>query len=152
MPIPITSTARVLSDRSRANMHGSGTPGRRGSVAKPAHTIRDCQGSSAIRLGFRFFDRGLREPADVSLQFYDVLGRLLRVFLFGDPAPSQRPFPPCLEKSLSNALITASLSLLREPRIRPAGFPRSSVVISCRLIAGSGCSEPNALLRIVGHH
>ena len=31
-------------------------------------------------------------------------------------------FSPCLEKSLSNAEITASLSLLREPRIRPAGL------------------------------
>jgi hypothetical protein len=32
-------------------------------------------------------------------------------------------FSPCLEKSLSNAQITASLSLLRELRIRPAGLP-----------------------------
>jgi len=30
-------------------------------------------------------------------------------------------FSPCLEKSISNAQITASLNLLREPRIRPAG-------------------------------
>src|SRR5215471_7464971 len=34
-------------------------------------------------------------------------------------------FSPCLEKSLSNAQITASLSLLREPRSRPVGFPDS---------------------------
>src|SRR5262245_892554 len=32
-------------------------------------------------------------------------------------------FSPCLEKSLSNAQITASLSLLREPRVRPARLP-----------------------------
>src|SRR5262252_8382243 len=32
-------------------------------------------------------------------------------------------FSPCMEKSLSNAEITASLSLLREPRNRPAGLP-----------------------------
>src|SRR5262249_46895781 len=31
-------------------------------------------------------------------------------------------FSPCREKSLSNAQIPASLSLLREPRSRPAGF------------------------------
>jgi len=35
---------------------------------------------------------------------------------------------PCLEKSLSNAEITASLTLLREPRIRPAGLPRRHTV------------------------
>jgi hypothetical protein len=29
-------------------------------------------------------------------------------------------FSPCLEKSLYNAQITASLSLLREPRSRPS--------------------------------
>ena len=32
-------------------------------------------------------------------------------------------FSPCREKSLSNPQITASLSLLREPRSRPRGFP-----------------------------
>src|SRR5262249_46085659 len=34
-------------------------------------------------------------------------------------------FSPCLEKSLSNAQITASLSRLREPRSLPAGLPDS---------------------------
>src|SRR5262249_8710350 len=32
-------------------------------------------------------------------------------------------FSPCMEKSLSNAQITASLSRLREPRSLPAGLP-----------------------------
>src|SRR5262245_2289135 len=32
-------------------------------------------------------------------------------------------FSPCLEKSLNKAEITASLSLLREPRVRPARLP-----------------------------
>ena len=36
-------------------------------------------------------------------------------------------FSPCLEKSLSNAQITASLSLLREPRSLPAGLPRKKI-------------------------
>jgi hypothetical protein len=38
---------------------------------------------------------------------------------------SAMAFSPCLEKSLSNAQITASVSLLREPRSRPAGLPSS---------------------------
>jgi len=36
-------------------------------------------------------------------------------------------FSPCLEKSLSNAQITASLSLLREPRSRAGAGHRCEI-------------------------
>src|SRR5262245_43199561 len=46
-------------------------------------------------------------------------------------------FSPCFEKSLSNAQITASLNLLREPRNRPVGLPIPTAPTSLRCFAAT---------------
>src|SRR6516225_48446 len=52
-------------------------------------------------------------------------------------------FSPCFEKSLSSAQITASLSLLREPRSRPAGLPDTP---GCQRLVGMCVLAPCLLL------
>ena len=55
-------------------------------------------------------------------------------------------FSPCREKSLSNAQTTASVSLLREPRVRPAYHVGRNLVIERRYAAG----DPDQLQALAG--
>jgi hypothetical protein len=80
--------------------------------------------------GLDVFDHVLKLLVRQVLERIAVLDLVLARDQHGDnfqPGCSRRTFAmafsPCREKSLSNAQITASLSLLREPRTRPTGFP-----------------------------
>jgi hypothetical protein len=75
------------------------------------------------------FRHGLRASEVFDLQWQQIElseGRLHVHRVKNAPGCSRRTFAmafsPCLRKSRRSAQMTSSLSLLREPRTRPAGF------------------------------